>query len=76
VVRLRTVKNYTENGGDVTVIGDELKIVTGAKITADGDQAVAIANHDDTDTATAAEIAVKQNAILAALRGVGIIASE
>jgi hypothetical protein len=73
---LRTTKNYNENGGDVTVIGGELKISDGAKITNDGTQAAAIGDHADPGTATAADIATKQNAILAALRGVGIIASS
>lgn len=53
---------------------NELNIVPGGKITDDGKQAAAIANHADTATATATQIAIKQNAILAALRGVGIIA--
>lgn len=71
---MRTVKNYTENGGDKTVIGGELSIETGGKMTAGGTQAVAIADHADPGTATSVDIATKQNAILAALRGVGIIA--
>lgn len=47
----------------------------GGKITNDGEQAAAITDHADPATATTAEIAAKQNEILAALRGVGIIAS-
>lgn len=53
---------------------NELNIVPSGKITEDGKQAAAIANHADTATATAPQIATKQNEILAALRGVGIIA--
>lgn len=68
-------KNYTENGGNKTVIGGELDIATGGKITANGVQAVAIADHVTPATATSTEIATKQNVILAALRGAGIIAT-
>lgn len=68
-------KNYAEQGGDRWVIGGELDIPTGGKITANGVQAAAIANHADPATATAADIATKQNQILAALRGAGIIAT-
>jgi hypothetical protein len=68
------VKNYTEQGAEVTVIGGELKIASGGKITADGTQAETIA--DITDSATGAQIATAVNAIIAALKGAGIIASE
>lgn len=70
---MRTAQNYNENGGDVTVIGGELNVAAGGKITAAGTQAAAIADHANPATATAADIATKQNAVLAALRGVGII---
>lgn len=73
---MRTTKNYNENGGNVMVVGGELKIASGGKITNAGTQAAAIADHADPGTATAADIATKQNFILAALRGVGIIASS
>lgn len=53
--------------------GEELDFAPGAKQTANGTQADAIANHANPATATTTEIATKQNAILAALRGVGII---
>lgn len=68
-------KNYAEQGGGKWVVGGELDIPTGGKITADGVQAASIANHVDPATATSTEIATKQNAILAALRGAGIIAT-
>lgn len=103
--------NYTEQGGAVTVIGGELKIAAGGKITNAGTQASAIADLTDSTTGTAnntlqalpdptdtpasadalrddlvanlipalrnnyADLGAKVNAILAALRGAGIIAS-
>jgi glutamate-1-semialdehyde aminotransferase len=71
---MEVTKNYNELGGAKTVIGGELDIVTGGKITANGVQAAAIASHADPATATSTDIATKQNQILAALRGAGIIA--
>jgi hypothetical protein len=68
-------KNYKDKGGDRLVVGGELDIKSGGKITADGVQAVAIADHVDPATATTTEVATKQNQILAALRGAGIIAN-
>ncbi|WP_257985202.1 hypothetical protein [Bacillus sp. T33-2] len=55
---------------------NEINLTPGGKITKDGVQSQAIANHGDPATATAAQIATKQNEILAALRKVGIIASS
>jgi hypothetical protein len=68
--------NYTEQGGATTVIGGELEIVSGGKITAAGTQAAAITNVATAGSATAAANATAINSILAALRGAGIIASS
>lgn len=65
--------NYKEQGGDVSVIKGELKI-SGGTITADGSQASHIA--DIANDASGTVIATAVNAILAALEGVGITASE
>ena len=54
--------------------GDELVVDTGGKITAAGTQASHIA--DIADDANGAAIAAAVNAILAALEGVGIVASS
>lgn len=50
--------------------------INGGTITSAGTQAAAIDDHVDPATATTEEVATKQNTILAALRGVGIIASS
>lgn len=68
--------NYEQQGGDVWVVGGDLNVVsggdldikTGGKIKANGTQASAIAD------AVGGDEVAKINAILAALRGVGIIA--
>jgi len=64
-------KNYVEQGGDVTVIGGELNIAAGGKITKAGTQANHIA--DIANNADGTAIATAVNAILAALEGVGIL---
>ncbi len=73
-------KVYRRQGGDELVVasGGEINIESGGKITADGTQASAI--DDITVTGTYADdddnIEAAINGILAALRGVGIIASS
>lgn len=64
-------KNYVEQGGDVTVIGGELNVAAGGKITAAGTQANHIADLDSAAAGPAIVTAV--NAIIAALEGVGIL---
>lgn len=64
-------KNYVEQGGDVTVIGGELNVAAGGKISKAGTQADHIA--DIGNEASGAQIATAVNAILAALEGVGIL---
>jgi hypothetical protein len=69
--------NYEQQGGDVWVVGGDLNVVsggdldikTGGKLKANGTQAAAIA-----DSVGGGDHGDKINAILAALRGVGIIA--
>lgn len=68
-------KNYRDQGGQRWTIGGELNILSGGKVLANGTQAAAIDDHADPATATSTDIATKQNQILAALRGAGIIAS-
>ena len=68
---MSNVKNYIEQGGEKTVIGGELNIASGGKITAAGTQANHIA--DIANDANGTAIATAVNAILAALEGVGIL---
>ena len=64
-------KNYVEQCGDVTVIGGELNVAAGGKISKAGTQADHIA--DIANDASGTQIATAVNAILAALEGVGIL---
>lgn len=79
--------NYKTQGGALTVIGGELKIVSGGKITNAGTQASHVTdakvNYTTGDLDAESEIIAafnttngKINSILAALEGVGILASS
>lgn len=76
-----TPKNHKKDGGDTSVIGGELQIAAGGKITAVGTQAAHIANEvaaagaNPTKTEYDA-LVTKFNAVLAALEGVGITATS
>jgi hypothetical protein len=56
--------------------GASINVATGGRITANGTQAGVIANVPTAGSATAADNATAINSILAALRGVGIIAAS
>ncbi len=79
-------KNYNESG-DVLVVGGEINVASGGKITAAGTQAAHIADasvahalnatFSDTEAETALNaLGTKINAILVALEGAGITASS
>lgn len=68
--------NYMQQGGEVWVIGGELKLASGATITANGTQASAISDVTTGTGATAGANATAINAIIAALEGVGILATS
>ena len=63
-------KNYVEQGGDVTVIGGELNVAAGGKITAAGTQANHIADvaitTDLTGVATGTDMTADQAAAIVA----------
>lgn len=61
-----TTKNYGDQGGNRKVIGGELNIATGGKITANGVQANAITNPTDLATALTAIAAIN-----VVLKGIG-----
>ena len=70
-------KVYHEQGGEKLVVdaGGSLDIKTGGSLLANGTQAAAITDVPTAGSATAAANATAINAILAALRGAGVIAS-
>ncbi|MCB0070023.1 MAG: hypothetical protein KDE20_01135 [Caldilineaceae bacterium] len=77
---MANVKVHKPQGGDVLTVesGGEIRVNSGGTITDDGTQASAIADISVTGTYADDDDAIEAavNGILAALRGVGIIASS
>jgi len=77
---MRTTKNYTEDGGNKTVIGGELQILTDGKITnSAGDEvnlAQQVALQADSAAADVAGVVADLNALIAKLKTAGVMASE
>lgn len=77
---MANVQVYKDQGGAKLTIGasGELDVVSGGAITDDGTQASAIADISVTGTYATDDTPIETavNSILAALRGVGIIASS
>ena len=63
-----STKNYTDNEGDRTVIGGELVIEPGAKVTGLGAKAV-----PDSKATTVEALVADYNRLLAALRTAGLV---
>jgi hypothetical protein len=69
---MSNVKNYTEQGGEKTVIGGTLEIVEGGQITG----LPSAAFQTDSTASTIAGLVVDFNALLAKLKAAGLMASE
>ncbi len=67
-----TTKNYTEQGGEKTVIGGTLEIKEGASVTG-----LPVADNQPASTATTIEALVADhNALLAKLKSAGLMAAD
>ena len=66
------VKNYTEQGGEKTVIGGTLEIKQGASVTG----LPACENQADSTAATIDDLKTDFNALLAKLRAAGLMAGD
>lgn len=66
-------KNYTEQGGDKTVIGGELKINTGGRVTFGGTSIKPAAGQADSAATTVAGLKDDFNALLAKLQAAGLM---
>ena len=65
-------KNYTEQGGDKTVIGGTLDVLQGATVTG----LPLAANQADSVATTVAGLVIDFNALLAKLKTAGLMADE
>lgn len=68
-------KNYTEQGGEKTVIGGELEIATGGKLAFAGVELKPAANQADSEEATSPTVA-EFNALLAKLKAAGLMVDD
>ena len=69
-------KNYTEQGGEKTVIGGTLEIKEGASITGLPSQFTLAENQSDSTATTIAGLVVDFNALLAKLKAAGLMAAD
>ena len=73
---MSNVKNYTDQGGETTVIGGTLDIATGGKLTIAGTELKPAATQADSVASTIAGLVVDFNALLAKLKAAGLMAAE
>ncbi|WP_366923872.1 Head fiber protein [Metallumcola ferriviriculae] len=73
---MSNVKNYTEQGGEKTVIGGTLEVATGGKLAFNGIELKPAALQADSVAATVADLVTDFNALLAKLKAAGLMASE
>lgn len=76
---MATVKNYTEQGGDKTVIGGEI-VIEGKLTAAEGAEVTGItpvaANQADSEASTIAALKEDVNALLAKLKAAGLMEAD
>ena len=71
-----TTKNYTEQGGDKTVIGGELAVTAEGKVTFNGTQLKPAALQTDSTAVDVVDLVADFNALLAKLKTAGLMESE
>jgi uncharacterized Zn-binding protein involved in type VI secretion len=69
-------KNYTEQGGDKTVIGGELAVTAEGKVTFNGTQLKPAALQADSTAVDVADLVADFNALLLKLKTAGLMESE
>ena len=73
---MSNVKNYTEQGGEKTVIGGTLEIMEGGQVVGLPSALTPAAFQADSTTTTIAGLVVDFNALLAKLKAAGFMAAE
>lgn len=69
-------KNYTEQGGEKTVIGGELAVTAEGKVTFDGSELKPAALQADSTAVDVADLVADFNALLLKLKTAGLMESE
>lgn len=73
---MSNVKNYTEQGGEKTVIGGTLEVTSGGKLSFEGMDLMPAENQAESIASTIAELKTDFNALLTKLKAAGLMASE
>ncbi|KHF41450.1 head fiber protein [Halalkalibacter okhensis] len=73
---MSNVKNYTEQGGERTVIGGTLDISEGGKLTFVGEEVSPSVNQEDSTATDVEGLVADFNALLAKLKEAGLMANE
>ena len=73
---MSNVKNYTEQGGETTVIGGTLDIATGGKLTFTGTEMKPAAFQANSEATTIAGLVADFNSLLAKLITSGLMAES
>lgn len=69
-------KNYTEQGGEKTVIGGTLEFKEGASVTGLPSQLTQAENHSDSTATTISGLVSDFNALLSKLKAAGLMAAD
>jgi len=69
-------KNYTEQGGDKTIIGGELAVTAEGKVTFNGTELKPAALQADSTAVDVADLVADFNALLLKLKTAGLMESE
>lgn len=73
---MNTTKNYHQDGGDVFVVGGEIRIVDAGKVTFSGNELKPSENQADSTAGTIAEIRTDFNTLLAKLKEAGLMTAD
>ena len=73
---MSNVKNYTEQGGEKTVIGGILEITTNGQFLLGGNPVIPAANQADSSATTVEGLATDFNALLTKLKAAGLMAAD
>ncbi|MHC1731977.1 MAG: Head fiber protein [Bacteroidales bacterium] len=73
---MSNVKNYSEPGGEKWVVGGEIEIAAGGKLTFQGAELKPATVQADSVASTVAGAVADLNALIAKLKAAGLMASE
>ncbi|HEY9059337.1 MULTISPECIES: hypothetical protein [Pseudobacteroides] len=73
---MNITKNYHKDGGDVFVVGGEIRVVDDGKVTFDGIELKPAANQTNSTASTIADLKTDFNALLSKLKAAGLMLDD